>query len=159
MQNIILCIQYSVLYAFWQEKYIKVLCKPYMAIKHIIVLFVETPRKCITAKLSIRKPGSSSHIISTDEDPEFTWCFHKQNCYKIHLIYPWNSMQSIVLLKHHTIVIVGSCRTCWCHVSTCFTGSIAFQALQIVCIKQIQYIQGVSKKRQPLNIQRYSLCF
>ena len=33
-----------------------------MAIKHIIVLFVETPRKFITAKLSIR-------IISTDEDP------------------------------------------------------------------------------------------
>jgi hypothetical protein len=38
---------------------------------------VETPRKFITAKLSIRKPGSSSvliiivliiHIISTDED-------------------------------------------------------------------------------------------
>jgi hypothetical protein len=48
-----------------------------MAIKHIIVLFVGTPRKCITAKLSIRKPGSSSvliigdyfHIICTDEDP------------------------------------------------------------------------------------------
>jgi hypothetical protein len=47
-----------------------------MAIKYIIVLFVETPRKCITAKLSIRKPGSSSvliiclcHLISTDEDP------------------------------------------------------------------------------------------
>jgi hypothetical protein len=31
-----------------------------MAIKHIIVLFVETPRKFITAKFS---------IISTDEDP------------------------------------------------------------------------------------------
>jgi hypothetical protein len=37
---------------------------------------VETPRKFITAKLSIRKPGSStvliiliSAIISTDEDP------------------------------------------------------------------------------------------
>ena len=38
---------------------------------------METPRKFITAKLSIRKPGSSSvliiclyrHIISTDEDP------------------------------------------------------------------------------------------
>ena len=45
-----------------------------LAIKHIIVLFVETPRKFITAKLSIRKPGSSSvliicYIISTDEDP------------------------------------------------------------------------------------------
>jgi hypothetical protein len=38
----------------------------------IIVLFVETPRKFITAKLSIRKPGSSSVLIichSTDEDP------------------------------------------------------------------------------------------
>jgi hypothetical protein len=57
-----------------------------MAIKHIIVLFVETPRKFITAKLSIRKPGS-------DEDPgfntdkklcsinKFTWCFQKQNYY------------------------------------------------------------------------------
>jgi hypothetical protein len=31
---------------------------------------VETPRKFITAKLSIRKPGSSSVlIICTDEDP------------------------------------------------------------------------------------------
>jgi hypothetical protein len=29
-----------------------------MAIKHIIVLFVETPRKFITAKLSIRYPAS-----------------------------------------------------------------------------------------------------
>ena len=34
-----------------------------MAIKYIIVLFVETPRKFITAKLSIRKPGSSSVLI------------------------------------------------------------------------------------------------
>jgi hypothetical protein len=30
-----------------------------MAIKHIIVLFVETPRKFITAKLSIRKSRAS----------------------------------------------------------------------------------------------------
>ena len=34
---------------------------------------METPRKFITAKLSIRKPGSSSdhhhHTTSTDEDP------------------------------------------------------------------------------------------
>ena len=29
----------------------------------IIVLFVETPRKFITVKLSIRKPGSSSVLI------------------------------------------------------------------------------------------------
>jgi hypothetical protein len=29
-----------------------------MVIKHIIVLFVETPHEFITAKLSIRKPGS-----------------------------------------------------------------------------------------------------
>ena len=35
-----------------------------MAIKYIIVLFVETPRKFITAKLSIRKPGSSSVLIA-----------------------------------------------------------------------------------------------
>jgi hypothetical protein len=36
----------------------------------VIVLFVETPRKFITAKLSIRKPGSSSVLkICTDEDP------------------------------------------------------------------------------------------
>jgi hypothetical protein len=34
-----------------------------MAIKHIILLFVETPRKFITAKLSIRKSGSSSVLI------------------------------------------------------------------------------------------------
>jgi hypothetical protein len=32
----------------------------YSSTKHpLIVLFVETPRKFITAKLSIRKPGSS----------------------------------------------------------------------------------------------------
>jgi hypothetical protein len=37
-----------------------------MAIKYIIVLFVETPRKFITAKLSIR---NIINIISTDEDP------------------------------------------------------------------------------------------
>ena len=37
-----------------------------MAIKHIIVLFVETPRKFIIAKLSIRKPGSSSVLIICD---------------------------------------------------------------------------------------------
>ena len=36
-----------------------------MAIKYI-VLFVETPRKSITAKLSIRKPGSSSVLIICD---------------------------------------------------------------------------------------------
>ena len=35
-----------------------------MAIKYIIVLFVETPRKFIAAKLSIRKPGSSSVLIN-----------------------------------------------------------------------------------------------
>jgi hypothetical protein len=37
-----------------------------MAIKYITVLFVETPRKFITAKLSIRKPGSSSVLIICD---------------------------------------------------------------------------------------------
>jgi hypothetical protein len=33
---------------------------------YTIVLFVETPRKFITAKLSIRKPGSSSVLIIRD---------------------------------------------------------------------------------------------
>jgi hypothetical protein len=37
-----------------------------MATKYITVLFVETPRKFITAKLSIRKPGSSSVLIICD---------------------------------------------------------------------------------------------
>jgi hypothetical protein len=37
-----------------------------MAIKYVIVLFVETPRKFITPKLSIRKPGSSSVLIICD---------------------------------------------------------------------------------------------
>jgi hypothetical protein len=37
-----------------------------MAIKYIIVLFVETPRKFITARLSIRKPRSSSVLIICD---------------------------------------------------------------------------------------------
>jgi hypothetical protein len=31
---------------------------------HIIVLFVETPRKFITAKLSIRKPSESFAVIN-----------------------------------------------------------------------------------------------
>ena len=34
-----------------------------------LLSFVETPRKFIIAELSIRKLGSSSGIISTDEDP------------------------------------------------------------------------------------------
>ena len=62
-----------------------------MAIKYIIVLFVETPRKFITAKLSIRKPGSSSVLIickslgfvgkisifdlPTGRDRGVLWCF------------------------------------------------------------------------------------
>jgi hypothetical protein len=37
-----------------------------MAIKYITVLFVETPREFITAKFSIRKPGSSSVLIIYD---------------------------------------------------------------------------------------------
>ena len=37
-----------------------------MAIKYIIVLFVEIPLKFITAKLSIRKPGSPSVLIICD---------------------------------------------------------------------------------------------
>ena len=39
-----------------------------MAIKHIIVLFVETPRKFIRCS------------------NKFTWCFHKQNYYKLTLL-------------------------------------------------------------------------
>ena len=39
-------------------------------IRLIIVLFVETPRKFITAKLSIRKPGSSSVLIICQERNE-----------------------------------------------------------------------------------------
>ena len=52
-----------------------------MAIKHIIVLFVETPRKFITAKLSIRKPGSSSvltqiFISVSDASQQITTLFN-----------------------------------------------------------------------------------
>jgi hypothetical protein len=36
---------------------------------HIILLFVKTPRKFITAKLSIRKPGSSSVPVLSFEIP------------------------------------------------------------------------------------------
>jgi hypothetical protein len=50
-----------------------------MVIKYIIVLFVETPRKFITAKLSIRKPGFSSVLIICYYYIIITWCFHKQN--------------------------------------------------------------------------------
>ena len=71
----------------------------YSLLYYIIVLFVETPRKFITAKLSIRKPGSSSVLIIcymillalmktglTDRklcSNKFTWCFHKQLNYYI----------------------------------------------------------------------------
>ncbi len=37
-------------------------------VKKYILYFVVTPRNFIIAKLSIRKPGCSSDIISTDED-------------------------------------------------------------------------------------------
>ena len=72
-----------------------------MAIKHIILLFVKTPRTFITVKLSTRKPESLSVlltiiiiiiiiiIISADKYPGLriesfavinlrAWCFHKQ---------------------------------------------------------------------------------
>jgi hypothetical protein len=45
-----------------------------MAIKHIIVLFVETARKFITAKLSIRKPGSI-FIRSSSSSSSFSSSF------------------------------------------------------------------------------------
>ena len=47
--------------------------------RYIIVLFVETPRKFITAKLSIRKPGSSSVLIICDLF-KFTRPFYIQKC-------------------------------------------------------------------------------
>ena len=55
-----------------------------MAIKYIIVLFVETPRKFITAKLSIRKPGSSSVLyIYTC----YTYYYYIYILYIIYIIY------------------------------------------------------------------------
>jgi hypothetical protein len=42
-----------------------------MAIKHIIVLFVETPRKFITAKLSIRTTGSSSVLLISKKKKDY----------------------------------------------------------------------------------------
>ena len=48
----------------------------------IIVLFVETPRKFITAKLSIRKPGSSSVLIICD-----LFNSHALFIYKTELLY------------------------------------------------------------------------
>ena len=83
----------------------------------IIVLFVETLRKFIIAKLSIRKPGSSSvliicHIISTDEDPglriESFAAINLRgvstnktinNCFIIHLF---------VLNRYRLLIIAGS---------------------------------------------------
>jgi hypothetical protein len=38
-------------------------CCIYTQKNYLIVSFVETPRKFVTAKLSIRKPGSSSVLI------------------------------------------------------------------------------------------------
>jgi hypothetical protein len=83
-----------------------------MAIKYIIVLFVETPRKFITAKLSIPAVSPDLHIISTDEDPglriesfacsnKFTWCFHKQNYYIFYII------SSIYYLLYNIFYIIS----------------------------------------------------
>jgi hypothetical protein len=53
-------------YLFINKKYLNKFFVCLHGDKTIIVLFVETPRKCITAKLSIRKPGSSSVLIICD---------------------------------------------------------------------------------------------
>ena len=62
-----------------------------MAIKHIIVLFVETPRKFITAKLSIRKPGSSSvkwaQILSPDRKPGSSSSSLSPDLHHLHLLH------------------------------------------------------------------------
>ena len=47
------------------------------SLKYIIVLFVETPRKFITAKLS--RSGLTDRKLCSNK---FMWCFHKQNYYK-----------------------------------------------------------------------------
>jgi hypothetical protein len=45
-----------------------------MAIKHIILWFEETPRKFITAKHSIRKPGSLSVLIICSDNMSLEIC-------------------------------------------------------------------------------------
>jgi hypothetical protein len=65
-----------------------------MAIKRIIVLFVETPGKFITAKLSIRKPGSSSVLIICD-------LFHS------HALFIYKSVNSF----HHPSINNSVCKT------------------------------------------------
>ena len=60
----------------------------------IIVLFVETPRKFITAKLSIRKPGSSSVLIICD-------LFHS------HALFTYKSVNSF----HHPSINNSVCKT------------------------------------------------
>ena len=47
----------------WKRDDDEGLFRKIVLINFILVLFVETPRKFITAKLSIRKPGSSSVLI------------------------------------------------------------------------------------------------
>ena len=68
---------------------LRILSTPFNNSFDIIVLFVETPRKFITAKLSIRKPGSSSVLIIwwrsglTDRklcSNKFPWCFFITIC-------------------------------------------------------------------------------
>jgi hypothetical protein len=77
-----------------------------MAIIHIIILFVGTPRKFITAKLSIRKPGSSSVLTICFNklcSNTFTWFFHKQNYYMfIDCLYATDFIKKILIvyIKH-----------------------------------------------------------
>ncbi len=47
-------------------------------ILEMIYIFVETPRDFIIAKLSIRKPGSSSVLIISLCNNKITWCFYKK---------------------------------------------------------------------------------
>jgi hypothetical protein len=64
----------------------------------IIVLFVETPRKFITAKLSIRKPGSSSVLIICDLFNSHALkqvTYECYICYKLHMFCELNKSHII----------------------------------------------------------------
>jgi hypothetical protein len=73
-----------------------------MAIKHIIVLFVETPRKFI------------NKINKFNCNNKFTWCFRKQNYYKLLQI----CSQAVDKLCSHCLFPVVV--TIWWHYQKCY---------------------------------------
>ena len=90
-----------------------------MAIKYIIVLFVETPRKFITAKLSIRKPESSSVLIICD-------------LFKIHTPFLYTKVEITTLLY-----IKRACELNKSHISTDEDPGLRIESFAVINLRGV----------------------